>query len=465
MTQVTPAGWYPDPGQKEDGPPTERWWDGTAWTARIRGAASTPGPAGAEGDAGPDAGAEDAPAGRTDAEGAGTGRAAAAGPTSTGHAAPGQGPADDALAGRTAAGEADAEHAGAATPAGTGPTAAGQALAGDAPAGPADAGQAAEGRADATPVTEGQAAASQGAAGRTAPAAGGWAAVGPAAPGYGTPGAGQGGVWGPVETLGGGHPAYPVYPAPAPSPRGRRLRIGIAVAVAAAVLASIGVGVYALADDDGGRSTATSQQPGGQDDGRGAPDEGAPDREGDGDGESRRVESGSVTDSLSGISLPVPDGWYGEESQVGAALTSKESYDCPGDTSKTCVKGGAYSAPALVLGTRGDTAEEVAKADISANAEESYGGEAYGRITSHDVLASKAVTVAGQKGYLVRWKAVTQEGSDGFVQSLAFPSPTRTDQIVVVRFGVDVDQQQKILDEITEGIEVAKGGRGNGQDV
>ncbi|MYQ31175.1 hypothetical protein GTY64_17935 [Streptomyces sp. SID8376] len=247
------------------------------------------------------------------------------------------------------------------------------------------------------------------------------------------------------------------------------MRIGIAVAVAAAVLASIGVGVYALTDDDGGRSTATSQQRGGQDDGRGAPEDGAPDREGDGGGDggddSRRVESGSVTDSLSGISLPVPDGWYGEELQVGASLTSKESYDCPGDTSKSCVKGGAYSAPALVLGTRGDTAEEVAKADISANAEESYGGEAYGRITSHDVLASKAVTVAGQKGYLVRWKAVTQEGSDGFVQSLAFPSPSRPDQIVVVRFGVDVDQQQKILDEITEGIEVAKSGRGNGQDV
>ncbi|MFJ9995046.1 hypothetical protein [Streptomyces werraensis] len=251
-----------------------------------------------------------------------------------------------------------------------------------------------------------------------------------------------------------------------PSPGGRRLRVGTAVAAAAAVLASIGVGVYALTDDDGGRSTATSQQPGGRDDGRNdgrdAPEEGAPDREGD---EPRRVESGAVTDSLSGISLPVPDGWYGEELQVGAALTSKESYDCPGDTSKTCVKGGAYSAPAVVLGTRGDTAEEVAKADISANAEESYGGESYGRITSHDVLASKAVTVAGQKGYLVRWKAVTQKGSDGFVQSLAFPSPDRPDQIVVVRFGVDTDQQQKILDEITEGIEVAEGGRGNGQDV
>ncbi|MEU7398538.1 hypothetical protein AB0A89_29840 [Streptomyces albogriseolus] len=306
--------------------------------------------------------------------------------------------------------------------------------------------------APAEPTAAGQAAAAQ--------VAGGWAALGQ------VPGHGQGGGWGPVETLGGGVPGYPVHPAAPPSRRGRRLRMGAAVAVVAAVLASVGVGVYALTDDDGDRSTATSQQQGGRDDERGAPEGGGPGGEGDGEGdEPRRVESGAVTDSLSGISLPVPEGWYGEELQVGAALTSKESYDCPGDASKTCVKGGAYSAPAVVLGTRGGTAEEVAKADIAANAEESYGGEAYGRITSHDVLASKAVTVAGQKGYLVRWRAVTQEGSDGFVQSLAFPSPSRPDQIVVVRFGVDTDQRQTVLDEITEGIEVAEGGRGSGQDV
>ncbi|MCI4145939.1 MULTISPECIES: hypothetical protein [Streptomyces] len=336
-----------------------------------------------------------------------------------------------------------------------------------------DAGQTHPGQTDPGTAVTGQGGATQpavgavgqGGAGPVPPghAAAGWSHAGQAAPGQ-YPAYGQGGGWGPVETVGGGVPARPGYPAPPPAGgRGRRLRIGIAVAVAAAVLASIGVGVYALTDDDdGGRSTATSQQPGGQDDDRGGQDapEGGP--EGD---EPRRVESGSVTDSLSGISLPVPEGWYGEELQAGAALTAKESYDCPGDTSKTCVKGGAYSAPAVVLGTRGSTAEEVAKADISANAEESYGGESYGRITSHDVLASKAVTVAGQKGYLVRWKAVTEKGPDGFVQSLAFPSPSRPDQIVVVRFGVDTDQRQTVLDEITEGIEVAEGGGGPGQDV
>ncbi|MEW1685180.1 DUF2510 domain-containing protein [Streptomyces sp. NPDC093594] len=326
MTQVTPPGWYPDPGQTQDGPATERWWDGAAWTDRIRPAAR------------------------------------------------------DATADQAAA----------------------------------------------------------------------WAPPGPGA------------------EAAAGHPAYPAYPAVPPSGRGRRVRTGIAVVVAAAVLASIGVGVYALTDDGGDRTTATSQQ-GGQDGDRGAPPEGAPDGpEGDepgadGDGPPR-VESGSVTDALSGISLPVPKGWYGEELEVGAAVTSKDTYDCPGDTSSTCTKGGAYSAPAVALGTRGSSAEEVAKADIAANAEESYGGDSYGRIASHDVLASKAVTVAGQKGYLVRWKAVTSKGSDGYVQSLAFPSPARPQQIVVVRFGVDTDQGQTVLDEIAEGIAVSKGG-GNGQDV
>jgi hypothetical protein len=117
-----------------------------------------------------------------------------------------------------------------------------------------------------------------------------------------------------------------------------------------------------------------------------------------------------------------------------------------------------------VLGTKGSTAEEVAKADIAANAKESYGGKSYGRITSHEVLASKAVTVAGQKGYLVRWKAVTSKGADGYVESLAFPSPANPRQLVVVRFGVDVGQQASVIDEITKGIKVSAGG-GNGQNV
>ncbi|MEU3528430.1 DUF2510 domain-containing protein [Streptomyces sp. NPDC038707] len=336
MTQVTPPGWYPDPGQTNDAPPTERWWDGTAWTDRTR-------------------------------------------------------------------------------PAGTA-----------APWGP--------------PVPQ--------AAQPGAPAPGGY----------------------------GGYPGYPSYPAQPPARSRRGLRTGIAVAVTAAVLASIGVGVYALAKDDGGGDRAGSQQgPGGGPGGPGGSGgSGGPGGPGGSGGDSPspgrsgapEVEGGgSVPDPVNGISLPVPKGWTGQSIAAGAQVTSEDTYKCPGDTAQTCTAGGAYSAPAPVLRIKGDTAEEVAKADIAANAKESYGGTAYGSITSHEVLASKAVTVAGQKGYLVRWKAVTSKGADGYVESVAFPSPNAPERFVVIRFGLDVGRQLSVMDEILEGIKVSSAGTGNGQAV
>ncbi|WP_251095684.1 DUF2510 domain-containing protein [Streptomyces sp. Caat 7-52] len=355
MTQVTPPGWYPDPGQTNDGPPTERWWDGTAWTDQTRP----------------------------------TGAAAPWGP-----------------------------------PAQLSPQ----------PAQPA----------------------------------GGY----PAAPaGYG------------------GHPGYPGYPVE-PAARSRRgLRTGIAVAVTAAVLTCIGVGVYALSKDDGGSGDRAGSQQG--DGGRGGPfggpgGSGGTGGSGGGSGgsgnsggpggsggaspspdrsQAPKVEGGgSVPDPVNGISLPVPQGWTGEAIGIGAQVTSGNSYKCPGNSAKTCTAGGAYTAPALELGIKDGTAEAVAKADIAANAKASYGDEAYGSITSHRELASQAVTVAGQKGYLVRWKAVTSKGADGYVESVAFPSPNDPEQIVVVRFGVDVGQKLSVIDEILRGIKVSSGG-GSGQDV
>ncbi|MFH9011535.1 hypothetical protein ACH4C6_09185 [Streptomyces sp. NPDC017943] len=257
-------------------------------------------------------------------------------------------------------------------------------------------------------------------------------------------------------------PGHPVHPGGASPRKGRGLRIGAAVAAAVVVLAGIGVGTYALTADDGsGGPSATSRGPGGnpgEEDGPGGKSP-QPRRS-----EPPKIRSGSVTDRVSGISLPIPEGWYGQQGNAGAQVTSEDSYKCPGDTSSTCTKGGAYSAPAVALGTKGATPEEIAKADIGANAEESYGGKSYGGITQHDVLASRAVTVAGQKGYLVRWKAVTSKGADGIVESLAFPSPANAKLMVVVRFGVDADQKERVLDDITEGIKVSTGS-GNGQDV
>ncbi|MEU5595749.1 DUF2510 domain-containing protein [Streptomyces sp. NPDC020298] len=343
MTQVTPPGWYPDPGQTSDGPATERWWDGKAWTEQTR------------------------------------------------------------------------------------------------PAGSAA-------------------------------------------------------VWGPSAQTpaAGAYPAYPAYPAHPPAAPRRGLRMGIAVAVAAAVLVSIGVGVYALSGKGGGGGDrAGSQQSSGGQGGRGGPGgQGGSEGQGGpfggpgggsgnggsgggpggqspspGGSEAPKVKGGgTISDPVNGISMQVPDNWTGETITAGVQVTSADSYKCPGDTTKTCTAGGAYSAPALALGTKGDTAEEVAKADIAANAKQSYGGITYGSITSHKVLASKAVTVAGQKGYLVRWQAVTSKGADGYVESLAFPSPANPRQMVVVRFGVDVGQKVSVIDDITKGIKVSSGG-GNGQNV
>ncbi|MFD0306992.1 DUF2510 domain-containing protein [Streptomyces sp. NPDC127119] len=308
MTQATPPGWYPDPGQTSDGPATQRWWDGSTWTDQTR-------------------------------------------------------PAESAAA------------------------------------------------------------------------------------------------WGP--------PAYPPgapYGGAKPGGPRRGVRTAIAVAAAIAVLAGIGGGVYALTADDGtdnpeqSSARPTPTLPGGPQ-GQDGGESGVP--------QPQQSEDGFAADPVNGISLPVPDDWSGSTIQVGAQVTSKDSYKCPGDTSATCTRGGAYSAPALALELKATTVEAAAKEDISKNAEESYGGKSYGRITSHEELSSKAVTVAGQKGYAVRWKVVTSKGADGYVESLVFPAPANAKQLVVVRFGIDVGSdapKQSVIDDITKGIKESAGG-GNGQDV
>lgn len=367
MTHATPPGWYPDPGHTGNGPATERWWNGTAWTEQTRPAGGT------EGVFGPPAppGAPAAP--------------------------------------------------------GTPPTVAG------------------------APTMPGS------------PMAPGSPTV-PGGPGYpGQP----------------SYPAYPAYPGQPPAKARGRARTAIAVVAGVAVLAAIGGGVYALTRDGGGTDKAGSGSPfdspretspdgPGGSDGGGSGGSGGEDGPGGpgGDGEGGvPVEGGPVHDSVNGISIPVPDGWQGGATPNGAGLADKKTYPCPSDPSQDCTPGGASSASAEQLGLTGVTsAKEAAQKDIGINAEESYGAEGYGALTSHQVLKSGEVTVAGQKGYLVRWKAVTQQGTDGCVESLAFPSPADPDRIVVIRFGVDIGQDLSVIDEITKGIEKASVG-GNGQSV
>ncbi|MFE9419918.1 DUF2510 domain-containing protein [Streptomyces griseofuscus] len=457
MTQVTPPGWYPDPGQTHDGPPTERWWDGKAWTDRVR-------PAGTAAPWGP-------PAQVPPADQPGTGQ------PGTGGAEPGRA-SDD---GRTPENDPAAQAAPATEP-DTGAQTDPGAQAGHVP--PAGQSPLAGPAAQTTPLPP---------VGQAPPA-------GQVPPGYGAypghqPPPGQPGY--PAYT------GYPSYPASPPPPARSGLRTGIAVTAAVAVLACIGIGVYALTNDNGGsndRAGVRQGASGGQDGGgfggpggsggsdgsggasggQGGPGgsgglggSGGGDGSGGSGGQSPSPDhspapkikgGGTVPDSIDGVSLPVPKGWTGQAISVGAQVTSDNSYKCPGNSSQTCTAGGAYTAPAVALGTDGDTAEQVAKADIAANAKESYGGSTYGSITSHQQLAAEAVTVAGQKGYLVRWKAVTSKGADGLVESVAFPSPNDARQMVVVRFGIDVGQDTSVIDEILKGIKVSSGG-GDGQNV
>ncbi|HET6860027.1 MAG TPA: DUF2510 domain-containing protein [Streptomyces sp.] len=264
------------------------------------------------------------------------------------------------------------------------------------------------------------------------------------------------------------------WPPPAKA-RSRRARTAVAAAVAVVVLAAVAGGSYLLgsADDSGKDRTAAGSSaapsPDGRDDGGGkGGDEQEPKGPGGESGppEAPPAEDGFATDGAAGVSLPVPEGWTGKSGQMGASLGTGE-HPCPGDAAESCQRGGVFSAPALALGSKATEAKAAAEADIAGNAKESYGGKSYGKITSHEQLKAEAVEVAGQKGYLVRWKVVTQKGDDGYVQSLAFPSPSVKGLLVIVRSGFDVSDKApelSVMDKITDGIKAAKG-TGNGQDA
>ncbi|GGT45201.1 membrane protein [Streptomyces atratus] len=235
--------------------------------------------------------------------------------------------------------------------------------------------------------------------------------------------------------------------------RRRRMRIGITAGVV--VLAAIGGGLFLLSDNSGdskeSAATAPSTAPSGPPGGGGESQ--APERQ------LPQTEDGYATDLAGGISLPVPDGWTGKSGIAGAGVTTGE-YACPGDSSQQCVRGGVFSMPAKALKLDTTTAKATATKDISANATESYGEKIYGGITSHQELKSGPVTVAGEQGYLVRWKVVTKSGDDGYVQSLAFPSPRSTDTLIVVRSGFDINTKApdlSVMDDITKGIKAASG--------
>jgi hypothetical protein len=311
-------------------------------------------------------------------------------------------------------------------------------------------------------------------------------------PGYGYPHPGQApgyGYPGPGQTSGYGYPhpgqvpgAAPGMPGqwqaqgfqPAPGNKGKKIAAGVTAGVVVLALAG---GAYLLGHNGSNSGSASAdsrhpatghRQPGGSGgSGAGGAQGGAGGGQGGADGgQGGPSDSKTATDPLSGIDLPVLSGWTGESSQAGAGVTTGP-YTCPGgDKTEMCVRGGVFSQPAIALNDTAAAPQEIAQQDIGTNAQQSY-GDPYGGLTSHQQLESKAVTVAGVKGYLVRWKVATGKGVSGYVQSVAFPSPEPglTDEMVVVRYGFDISSKAPTLsdmDKITAGITAAQPGEGAG---
>ncbi|MGX1473275.1 UNVERIFIED_CONTAM: hypothetical protein RKD50_002083 [Streptomyces canus] len=144
-----------------------------------------------------------------------------------------------------------------------------------------------------------------------------------------------------------------------------------------------------------------------------------------------------LDDELDGISLPLPDGW------VPAKYVTRDNVVMTTDGGRVFT----HTLPA----NSGVSPASLAKNDIPRAADSSYGG-----IRNHRVVGSERVAVAGCTGYLVRWRVKTAQGSEGYVQSLAFtPGPGGPPGTVVVRFAFDAGPDGPPLtdmDRITDGI-------------
>ena len=249
----------------------------------------------------------------------------------------------------------------------------------------------------------------------------------------------------------GSPPPYAPSPyAPQPERASRRAPMIAMITGAAVLVAALLVG------------TVLFFLPGGTDDeaGGGKPGPGSSE---DGEGQPGRRDTGVDPDPARGVRLPVPEGWEPSEDLDGIAVSSGE-YTCPGGDGKRCVRGSSLVIEAT---TQGDLAE-VAKRDIRENAARSYSTETFGGITSHSVITSGRTKIAGKIGYRVRWKIENKLNPDGYVESVAFPHPDGSGQILVVRSSIDLHADSPPLSDLSRiiaGLREGDGGpSGDGPD-
>ncbi|NEC67257.1 DUF2510 domain-containing protein [Streptomyces sp. SID9727] len=249
----------------------------------------------------------------------------------------------------------------------------------------------------------------------------------------------------------------PVHtPAPAPSGGGSARAVAL-VAAGAVVVGAVVTGAVLLTgnDDPAAPAAHASQSPTRTGTG-GAPGDDGPSP----DGTPVHEDGNVLTDQLNGITLPIPDGWERPERTSGQLLTmrTEKSYECPGASSTYCYPGTVTTR--TPGGTDATTPEALAEEDIADAADRAYdedilGRRTHGGITGHRQTAAGEVTVAGRTGYYIRWKVTTAHGPGGYVQSLAFPSPTGSESPVIVRYAFDAGPDGPpldLMDTLTRGI-------------
>jgi hypothetical protein len=250
-------------------------------------------------------------------------------------------------------------------------------------------------------------------------------------------------------------PQQPLIQTQSPSGGGTGRAKAVALGTAGVVLvAAIVTGAVLLRHDDSGGEAATQTTPAV-----------ASPTETDGPSPSSAGPSPSagdpsvVTDELDGITFPVLDGWARPQYVVDhdTVLTTPGTYDCPGDPG-LCRHGRVVSRTATATDVTSPKA--LAEGDIKDAADSAYGHDVVGSrpfqgVTSHRLVKSGSVAVAGRAGYFVRWKVKTGVGPGGYVESLAFPSSVGSQSLVIVRFAFDAGADGPPLsdmDRITEGI-------------
>ncbi|WP_059008514.1 DUF2510 domain-containing protein [Streptomyces specialis] len=261
---------------------------------------------------------------------------------------------------------------------------------------------------------------------------------------------------------GGGPPAFPASvalpeyqpfgPPPSPAPPPGRRGVTAALVTGGGALAAVlaVIAVLVLGGDGGEDGEPRADDPGTS----------AGEDPGTGDDDGNGGAAGVTGATAGGVALPLLDGWTEGELTGGVSVTSGE-YPCPGDESLRCVEGGAFLFVRPGMG--GVPPREVAVADIGENERESYSEEAYGGVTDSQRLLAEEVTVAGQEGYRVRSRIETAAGTQAYVETVAFPAPDDSGDLVMIRLGFDIGDdapQVADLDRLVLGVRTVSGGPG-----